>query len=352
MGALQVYGHGCTVDAEKLPISSLGEQDMKHQSMRQIITLLCLLLAPATLGDKVWADSKIYLVRHAEKVADGSRDPALTKEGQARANWLATYFKGKSLDTIFSTDYRRTRATAMPTADEHNLSLILYDPRTLEDFAETLKGRKGQTLIVGHSNTTPVLAGLLIGEEFEELDERVYDHIYVVSIADDGTASLSIEYSEPRTVLEVTELKSSIEARLAVMAEVAHYKWAQKLAIEAPEREEAILRSTAMQAVELGLGAGEAEMAVKAQMKASKLVQSAQFKAWKNSPPTGPVPDLEGNLRPKISKLTEAFLKSLKAAKPYLSSCHTAAALSRTDMATPDVWHAATSALLPEGGCP
>ncbi|WP_420430212.1 gamma subclass chorismate mutase AroQ [Kordiimonas sp.] len=324
---------------------------MKHQLNFRALFVACTLLMPALFSAQAAADNTIYLVRHAEKVLDGTRDPALTTEGEARAHWLATYFKDKGIKTILSTDYARTRDTALPTANDQNVSIALYDPRDLKSFAVDLKALEGTVLVAGHSNTTPVLAGLLVGEDREELDERVYDHIYIVTLADNGSASLTIGYSEPRTVLEVAELKAAIDARLGVMEEVAHYKWANNLAIEAPEREAAVLRATVTQATALGLGARDAESAVKAQMAASRLLQASYFETWKAAPPTGPVPDLEGSLRPRISALTETFLNALKAAEPYLKTCHTAAPLSRTDMTTPEVWNAATTVLLPKGGC-
>ena len=53
----------------------------------------------------------------------------------------------------------------------------------------------------GHSNTTPGLAGMLAEQPMEDLDERVYDHIYKVTVDDAGKATLNIDFSEPHTPL-------------------------------------------------------------------------------------------------------------------------------------------------------
>lgn len=151
-------------------------------------------LAPAAL-----ADATIYLVRHAEKAVDGTKDPNLTPEGKARAAWIATFLKDKNLRKIYSTDYKRTRQTAAPIAAIAGLPVELYNPRTLEAFAEQLRLEQGAVLVSGHSNTTPVLVGHLIGEPLGELNEDQYDRIYIVTIGDDGKASYRITYSEPRT---------------------------------------------------------------------------------------------------------------------------------------------------------
>ncbi|WP_262692917.1 SixA phosphatase family protein [Kordiimonas aestuarii] len=157
---------------------------------------LCLLFfSPSAL-----AEPTIYLVRHAEKEADGGNDPNLTEAGRARANWLAGYFKKKGLTAIFSTDYQRTQQTAAPTAKMTTLPVQTYDPRHLKEFAKSLRDMEGIVLVVGHSNTTPTLVSLLTNEEHEELDERVYDHIYMVTPKGRRLVS-SMAYSEPQTPL-------------------------------------------------------------------------------------------------------------------------------------------------------
>jgi broad specificity phosphatase PhoE len=55
---------------------------------------------------------ELYLVRHAEKQADGSRDPELTEAGTHRADNLAGWFEDKNISDIWSSDYKRTRDTA------------------------------------------------------------------------------------------------------------------------------------------------------------------------------------------------------------------------------------------------
>ena len=45
--------------------------------------------------------------------------------------------------------------------------------------------RRQDALVVGHSNTTGVLAGLLVGEELGGFDLDIYDRIYQVVIYKD-----------------------------------------------------------------------------------------------------------------------------------------------------------------------
>ncbi len=144
-------------------------------------------------------EATLYLVRHAEKIADS--DPGLTEQGQTRAKALAALLKGKGITKVFSTNYKRTLQTAAPLAEQGGLQIIHYNPRELNAFAQRLKQSflrdKQSVLVVGHSNTTPYLATLLTGEEFPLLKEDQYDHLYKVVIGEDGELKASIEYFNP-----------------------------------------------------------------------------------------------------------------------------------------------------------
>ena len=126
----------------------------------------------------------IYLVRHAEKElsSDNPKDPPLTPCGKQRAASLEVFLSQVQLDAIYSSDYSRTRSTAQPVAQNRNMETRLYDPKKLEEFAKVLIERGENALVVGHRNSTPVLAGLLVGEEMEPIDESIYNRIYQVVI--------------------------------------------------------------------------------------------------------------------------------------------------------------------------
>lgn len=127
----------------------------------------------------------IYLVRHAEKALseDNPKDPPLTPCGEQRAASLEVFLSEVHLDAIYSSDYARTRNTAHPAAENRNLETRLYDHKKLEEFAKMLLERGEDALVVGHSNSTPVLAGLLVGKEMDPIDESIYNRIYQVVIS-------------------------------------------------------------------------------------------------------------------------------------------------------------------------
>lgn len=121
-----------------------------------------------------------YLVRHAEKAS--GPDPELTAEGTARANKIGEMMKGVNLDEVYSTNFKRTKNTAAPTAQIQGKDINIYNHKKLKTLVDDLKPQVGKKfLIVGHSNTTPDLLNLFQSEKvYEHIDEKIYDNFYVV----------------------------------------------------------------------------------------------------------------------------------------------------------------------------
>jgi len=127
------------------------------------------------------ADNTVYLVRHAEKlIIKGEHNPELTAIGQFRALNIAKQLSEVGITDIYSTQYNRTIQTARPLADLLNLEIKDYDPRNLEEFANQIKSTKGTILIVGHSNTTPMLTSLISGKVVKPIAENEYDNLYQI----------------------------------------------------------------------------------------------------------------------------------------------------------------------------
>jgi broad specificity phosphatase PhoE len=125
-------------------------------------------------------DYHIYLVRHAEKQT--GQDPQLTLCGQERAEQLAIILASIELEKIYSTKTRRTLATATPTAQQKGLPIVSYQGKNLDELVMQLHQNKQSALVVGHSNTTPVVAGKLIDKTLSVLDESEYSQLYQVSL--------------------------------------------------------------------------------------------------------------------------------------------------------------------------
>jgi broad specificity phosphatase PhoE len=127
----------------------------------------------------------IYLVRHSEKdlTTNNPSDPPLTQCGEQRSQSLSNFLKDVKLDVVYSTNYTRTKKTAAPTAMSKELKIQEYNSEELTDFSKLLLKNKQNVLVVGHSNTTGVLAGLLVGEEIGDFDLDIYNRVYQVVIS-------------------------------------------------------------------------------------------------------------------------------------------------------------------------
>ncbi len=149
--------------------------------------LLFILLAIGFNAQSQSAITTYILLRHAEKVDDGTKDPELTDVGKQRAEMLAKMLAKESISAVFSTPLKRTRNTVAPLAAAKGLEIQNYDAAHLADFITANQKYKGGTLVIcGHSNTTPALLNLLTGrkDEFKTFDDTDYGNLIVVSVGD------------------------------------------------------------------------------------------------------------------------------------------------------------------------
>lgn len=145
------------------------------------LTILVLLTISSTLLCATPSD--IFLLRHSEK--QSGKDPALSPQGQQRAQHLATLLAPFKPTLLLSSDYLRTQQTIAPLASTLNLAVKSYNPSKLRDVATWLKQQAGVVVIVGHSNTTPQLTELLAGQKVAVMSEQQYDIIYHIKYAGD-----------------------------------------------------------------------------------------------------------------------------------------------------------------------
>ncbi len=169
------------------------------------ITLLAAFAALSTLATVVPPASAqnadpvvVFLVRHAERAEDGTDDPPISRAGEERARLVARMLADAGLTRIHSTNYKRTIATARPTADALGLAIESYDPRDLQGFARALRSMSGRHLVVGHSNTTPQLVAALGGDPGPPIEEMEYDRLYMVTLLPGGgTSTVLLRFGAP-----------------------------------------------------------------------------------------------------------------------------------------------------------
>lgn len=118
----------------------------------------------------------VMFVRHAEALprTQGNQNPALAKDGVARAKRWATALRAAGVTKIYATELIRTQLTAAPLAKALGLEVQRYSARKSVAFAnDTLRNLKnGEVVVVaGHSNTVPHMVKAL-GGQLEDLDKR------------------------------------------------------------------------------------------------------------------------------------------------------------------------------------
>lgn len=136
---------------------------------------------------------KYYVVRHAEKETASAgttmstpNDPPLSAAGRVRAIELREALRTKNIQYIFSTNTIRTISTAQPLNELRGSTRIeLYNTRDSLDFlVQKLKEiKKGNSLIVGHSNTVDDIVNKLCGETKVpgDLPDSEYDNLYIIT---------------------------------------------------------------------------------------------------------------------------------------------------------------------------
>lgn len=167
-----------------------------RRSVLAVLTLVCASVAPAILHARSEAQADglaeavvVFLVRHAERAEDGTRNPPISAAGHARARAVAALLADAGITRVHSTDYLRTRQTSAPTLEATGLPLRIYDPSDLGGFADALSVEPGRHLVVGHSDTTPALVASLGGTPGPAIEHMEYDRLYVVTLSPDGSVT-------------------------------------------------------------------------------------------------------------------------------------------------------------------
>ena len=151
--------------------------------------------APATTAPGV---KTIIVIRHAEAEHQPGGDPALTADGRTRAVELARVLVDTPLHAVYRTHYQRSRETAaqLPRKAGEKATVIEDVPATVAALRAVPWGTT--SLVIGHSNTISDLLRGLTGTALPADEPVLYDRIWIVTLARDGTTSLvRLRYGAP-----------------------------------------------------------------------------------------------------------------------------------------------------------
>lgn len=142
-----------------------------------------------SLGTGASAQQTVFVVRHAERadtVAGAApmmaADPELSEAGRARAESLAAVLKDAKVVAIFTTEFKRTQATAAPLAKALGVQVTTISSKEPAKLVEAVKGAGGNVLVVGHSNTVPAFVKELGVAAPVTVGDAEYDNLFVVTM--------------------------------------------------------------------------------------------------------------------------------------------------------------------------
>jgi broad specificity phosphatase PhoE len=157
----------------------------------------CVAAPPAPVAS-LTGTTTIVVVRHAEKSTDDPTDPSLSAAGQERAKELSAVLKSAGITDIYTTQYKRTRQTAEPLAQQSGIAIAerpinaANSATYARDLAKEILTRSvgKAVLVVGHSNTVPDIVKALSGTAVSPITDAEYDHIFIVVVPGSGSARL------------------------------------------------------------------------------------------------------------------------------------------------------------------
>jgi phosphohistidine phosphatase SixA len=156
---------------------------------------------PAPAAATIPGVKTIVVIRHAEAEHQPGGDPSLTADGRMRAIELARVLVDTQLHAVYLTHYQRNHQTAaqLPRKAGEKATVIDDVPGTLTALRAVPWGTT--SLVIGHSNTVPDLVRGLTGTALPAGEPIIFDRMWIVTLARDGTASLlRLHYGAPVAV--------------------------------------------------------------------------------------------------------------------------------------------------------
>jgi broad specificity phosphatase PhoE len=157
------------------------------------VTFALSLAAPA------FAQRAVIVVRHAEKASQTEKDPELSLSGEDRAIALTRFLRGTKVDAIFTSEMKRTQATAAPLARQRALKPEVINADDVAGLVAKVRAlpKDAVVVVVGHSNTIPtILKQLGIPDDVKIRDDE-YHRVFIVVQEGEGKSGL-LEFSYDR----------------------------------------------------------------------------------------------------------------------------------------------------------
>lgn len=175
--------------------------------------MACPLVAPVQAAAAKVGDLVVIVVRHAEKAESINRDPSLSAAGQRRAEALAEVLADAHLNAIYTTQLARTMETAAPLAQRAGVDPVIRPIASGEAEVHSaalaehiVANHVGETVVVvGHSNTVPLIIRALGGPDIGEIREHEYHHLFTLVISSERVRLVRARYGNPSSEARASE---------------------------------------------------------------------------------------------------------------------------------------------------
>jgi broad specificity phosphatase PhoE len=150
------------------------------------------LVASLFVADGAHAARAVIVIRHAEKASETEKDPDLSLQGEDRAISLTRFLRHNKVDAIFTSELKRTKATASVLARQRDITPVVVNADDTKGLVAAIKAlpEDAVVLVVGHSNTVPaILTELGVPDKITIRDDE-YGRVFVVTPTKSGRSGL------------------------------------------------------------------------------------------------------------------------------------------------------------------
>jgi broad specificity phosphatase PhoE len=156
------------------------------------LALTVSLVASFFVATRAEAARAVIVIRHAEKASDTEKDPELSLQGEDRAISLTRFLRHNKVDAIFTSELKRTKATASVLARQRSITPVVVNADDTKGLVAAIKAlpEDAVVLVVGHSNTVPaILTELGVPDKITIRDDE-YGRVFVVTPTKSGRSGL------------------------------------------------------------------------------------------------------------------------------------------------------------------
>ena len=174
-------------------------------TQRSVLAIGLAVSALSQGGAAMAEPTAVYLVRHAEQSKEPAEDPALSPQGAVRAADLARALGRSGVTRIVTSHLRRARETATVVSAGLGVEPQVFyaqQGHLAEHVAETaaaIRQSTGTVLVVGHSNSIPMIASALSGTSVLPFCESSYDIVLVLVPTNSGISTLRFGAPSPHS---------------------------------------------------------------------------------------------------------------------------------------------------------